>query len=242
MERPPTLEFKSDRGPLSDADLVETVVCLAKAEGGKLFIGVEQDGKITGLHPRHQTDPHHLEALISARTVPPLNVQVFFLNLPSGTVAVVEVPRSNQPVATSDGRMLIRYRDSHNLPGCRPLYPYELNSLYADRGQRDYTAQPVWNTSLEDLDPLEFERLRRLVRRYRGDASLLDLDDRQLALALGLAVGVNGQVTPTVAGLLLVGREQVLTAHLPAHEVAFQVLDRQLVANLDPTAQALAAV
>lgn len=224
-----TVEFKSDRGPLSDADLLETVVCLANAQGGTLLIGVEDDGTVTGLHPRHQTDPHHLEAFIAARTVPPLSVQVSFLNLAGGTVAVVEIPRAAQPVATSDGKVLVRYRDSQGRPGCRPLYPHELTSWYTDRGQRDYTAQPVSTVTCQDLDPLEFERLRRLVRQYHGDASLLDLDDGQLALALGLTISINGQPVPTVAGLLLVGREQALQDHLPAHEVAFQVLDGQEV-------------
>jgi len=29
----PTAEFKSDRGPLSDTNLIETVVCLANGQG-----------------------------------------------------------------------------------------------------------------------------------------------------------------------------------------------------------------
>jgi ATP-dependent DNA helicase RecG len=48
-----TVEFKSDRGPLPDADLIETVVCLANGQGGMLLLGIEDDGRITGLHPRH---------------------------------------------------------------------------------------------------------------------------------------------------------------------------------------------
>ncbi|HHH42147.1 MAG TPA: ATPase [Chloroflexi bacterium] len=224
-----TVEFKSDRGPLPDADLLDTVVCLANGQGGILLVGVEDDGTVTGLHPTHRTDPRQLTAFIAARTVPPLSAQVSFLDLAESPVAVVEVPRARQPVATSDGRLLVRYQDSRGQPGCRPLYPHELTGWYADRGQRDYTAQPVPNAAWQDLNPLEFERLRRLVREYHGDDSLLDLDDRQLARALGLTASSNGQTVPTVAGLLLVGREDVLKAHLPAHEVAFQVLDGQEV-------------
>ena len=224
-----TVEFKSDRGPLPDADLLDTVVGLANGQGGILLVGVEDHGAVTGLHPTHRTDPRQLTAFIAARTVPPLSAQVSFLDLAESPVAVVEVPRARQPVATSDGRLLVRYQDSRGQPGCRPLYPHELTGWYADRGQRDYTAQPVPNAAWQDLNPLEFERLRRLVREYHGDDSLLDLDDRQLARALGLTASSNGQTVPTVAGLLLVGREDVLKAHLPAHEVAFQVLDGQEV-------------
>ena len=43
-----TIEFKSDRKRLSDTELVEAVVCLANAEGGELWLGVEDDGTPTG--------------------------------------------------------------------------------------------------------------------------------------------------------------------------------------------------
>lgn len=236
-----TVEFKGEeRGPLPDSDLIETVVCLANGQGGTLLIGVEDDGRVTGLHPTHRTRPELLAAFIANRTVPPLSVEVSFVTLPEGPVAVVEVPASSQAVATSDGRMLIRYLDPHGQPGCRPLYPHELASWRADRGQTDPAALPVSEASWKDLDPLEFARLRRLVEEHRGDAALLELSDEEIAGALGLVhVGdgerrperrpehVEGPVEgliPTLAGLLLVGKEAALRKYVPAHEVAFQVL------------------
>ena len=39
-----TVEFKSDRRRLPDTELVEAVVCLTNAEGGELWLGVEDDG------------------------------------------------------------------------------------------------------------------------------------------------------------------------------------------------------
>jgi predicted HTH transcriptional regulator len=82
----------------------------------------------------------------------------------------------------------------------------------------------VPDASWEDLDPLEFVRLRRMVHEFHGDASLLELDDDQVARALGLVQSEQGQLRPTLAGLLLVGQESALREHVPAHEVAFQVL------------------
>jgi ATP-dependent DNA helicase RecG len=49
-----TVEFKSDRGRLSDRDLIAAVICLANPEGGDLYLGVEDDGTVTGLHPAHR--------------------------------------------------------------------------------------------------------------------------------------------------------------------------------------------
>lgn len=52
------VEFKGEeRSPLSDSELVETVVCLANRadnETGYLLVGVEDDGRVTGAKPRHE--------------------------------------------------------------------------------------------------------------------------------------------------------------------------------------------
>ncbi|MBE9506715.1 MAG: putative DNA binding domain-containing protein [Chloroflexi bacterium] len=219
-----TVEFKSDRGPLSDSDLLETVVCLANGQGGTLLVGVEDDGDVTGLHPRHRTHPAALAAFVANRTVPPVTVEAEFIALPEGTVAALVVSAARQPISTSDGRLLIRYRDTHNRPGCRPLYAYELTNWLAERGQADATALVVPHAAWEDLDPLEFARLRRMVEETPGDEALLSLSDQEIARALTLVREEDGRLVPTVAGLLLVGKEAALREHVPAHEVAFQVL------------------
>jgi ATP-dependent DNA helicase RecG len=218
------IELKSDRGPLPDSELVEALVCLANGAGGILLIGVEDDGTVTGLHPQHQTHPHALAAFVASRTVPPVTVDTDFVNLPEGWVAVLRVTAARQPTSTSDGRLLIRYWDPRGRPGCRPLYPYELTNWLAERGQADPTALIIPDAVWEDLDPLEFARLRRMVEENPGDTTLLRLSDREIAGALGLARSEGDLLRPTVAGLLLVGKESALRDHVPAHEVAFQVL------------------
>lgn len=45
------VEFKSDRDGLNDDDLIEALICLANANGGTLYLGVENDAAVTGLHP-----------------------------------------------------------------------------------------------------------------------------------------------------------------------------------------------
>lgn len=224
-----TVEFKSDRNRLNDQDLIEAVVCLANGGGGWLFLGVEDDGTPTGLHPTHHTRPELLAAFIASRTVPPLTIQAAFETLSTSdetevTIAQLHIPASSQPIATSDGRTLIRYLDTHGKPGCRPLYPHELSNWRAEHGQIDLTAQPISGATWNDLDPLEFARLRRMVEENRGDATLLELSDQEIARALGLVRSEDRTLVPSLAGLLLVGKEAALRKYVPAHEVAFQVL------------------
>jgi len=224
-----TVEFKSDRGPLPDRELVAAVVCLANHRGGVLLLGVEDDGRVTGLHITHQTNSGPLVALIASRTVPPLSVEAEIVSLSEGIIAVIQIPAARQPVATSDGRLTIRTVDVHGRPGCRPLYPHELANWRAERGTLDPSTLLVEGTGWDDLDPLEFDRLRRMVTEHHGDATLLGLSNREIAHALGLIRSGGKGDAATVTGLLLVGKEAALRTHIPAHEVAFQVLARSEV-------------
>jgi len=67
--------------------------------------------------------------------------------------------------------------------------------------------------------------MREAIRRYGGDMSLLPLADEELDGALGLVTTIDGVRRPTLAGLLMMGREDIIRQHIPAYEVAFQVLE-----------------
>uniref|UniRef100_UPI0025EF796F AlbA family DNA-binding domain-containing protein n=1 Tax=Selenomonas sp. AE3005 TaxID=1485543 RepID=UPI0025EF796F len=67
-----TIEFKSDKKPLPDNDIIDAVVAFANTEGGDLYLGIEDDGTVTGLHPSHQ-DITRLTAFIANKTVPPVS-------------------------------------------------------------------------------------------------------------------------------------------------------------------------
>ena len=226
------VEFKGEkRSVLNDRELVEAVVCLANrtaVEPGWLVVGVEDDGTVTGAHPRHDkaTDLDRVTALIAARTRPALAVRVEEHSLEGVTVLVVEVPPQQHVVSTSDGQFLRRTMGGDGRPACTPMDAFAIQSQQADRGLIDPSAQVVAGARWEDLDPLEFERFRRSVRERRGrsDESLLDLPDLELAKALGV-VDANGSPRAVrLAAVLLFGKAEALQRFVPGNEVAFQVL------------------
>lgn len=229
-----SVEFKSDRDSrdgsyLKDDKLAEAVVGLANTKGGKLILGVEDNGTVTGLHQRRSgSEPHFFSGIVSNKTVPPISVKVELIDLPEERIALIDVPKPSQIISTANGRSLIRFLDSHGKPQQRPIFPREIDSWHSHRGQLDVTAGEMTNSKWEDLDPIEFDRLRRLLIEYKSDNYLQELSNRELAKALNFIKGNNG--TPTLAGLLVVGREEVLRELIPSHEVAFQVLRGQDVA------------
>lgn len=110
-------------------------------------------------------------------------------------------------------------------PEAVPFYPHEFLQRQSALGLIDPSATPIPSLKAEDLNALERQRIREAIRRYGGDMALLPLADEELDGALGLVTTVEGIRRPTLAGLLLMGRQEILRQHVPAHEIAFQVLE-----------------
>jgi ATP-dependent DNA helicase RecG len=227
-----TVEFKSDLKRLPDDELVEALVCLANADGGELWLGVEDDGRPTGLHEAHR-NLAGLPGLVAARTSPSLGVTVEAVEIEGCHVARIAVPKSASEVATTAGVYLRRRIRHDGTPECVPMLPHDRISRASSFGLVDVSAQPVAGATLADFDPLERERLRQAIQKFGGDRVLLELDDEALDGALGFTVrvGQGNQVVrvPTLTGLLVIGRERALRELVPTHELAFQVLSREAV-------------
>lgn len=218
-----SVEFKSDLKSLSDRELVAAIVALANTEGGDLFLGVEDNGTVTGLHANH-LQLSGLPALIANKTNPSISVRVEAIELKDQLVARIIVPKSRQLVSTSEGLLLRRRLKLDGTPEAVPFYPHEFIQRQSSMGLTDPSAIPLEGVTIEQLDPLQRLRIRNAIKKYGGDQSLLPLADEELDGALGLVISNNGKRCPTLAGLLLLGTETLLRQHLPSHEAAFQVL------------------
>lgn len=220
------VEFKSDRGPFSDKDLIAAIVALANTEGGDLFLGVEDDGRVTGLHSSRR-EISSMPALIANKTNPSLQARVETLDFAGTTFARIQVPKSRHLVSTSDGLLLRRRVKIDGKPEAVPFYPHEFIQRQSTLGLIDPSAMPLieLSVSVSDLDPLERARLRESIRRNGGDISLLQLSDHEFDGAIGLVTTINGVKYPTLAGLLFIGREEHIRRIVPTYEIAFQVLE-----------------
>lgn len=223
-----TVELKSDQKRLPDDELVEALVCLANTDGGAVYVGVEDDGTPTGLHQAHRNSMH-LGAMVANRTIPSLSVQVTPIEVAGVRVLRIDVPKAERIVATTSGVVKRRRLDAHGKPECVPLLPHEIPTRLSDLGTLDASRQPVPGATLADLDPAERARLRQFAERYQGDRALASLSDDEIDGALGLVVRTGAARVPSLAGLLLLGREASIRRLVPTHEVAFQVLEGEAV-------------
>jgi ATP-dependent DNA helicase RecG len=225
-----TVEFKGERQHrLNDRDLIETVVCLANGQGGLLLVGVEDDGLVTGARARHgagRIDPLRVQALITNSTQPAVQVAVSVVDIDAQPVLCIQVENSPRIVGTTQGVYQRRTIGGDGRPTCVPFHAHEMLAYEIDRGAADYSTLPVPQAVWDDLDPLEFDRLRRMARESgsRGDGILTDLDNIDIARALGLVRTTGGDVVILAGALLLFGHTDALARFCPTHEAAIQVL------------------
>lgn len=219
-----SIEFKSDLKRLPDDDLLDAVVALSNSDGGTVYLGVEDDGTPTGIDKVHQ-DAVGLSAMIANRTVPPVSARAQIVGTEKTPVMQIDVPKSRSVVSTKSGKVLRRRMKVDGTPESVPMYPYEIATRLSDLGRLDFSAQPVPDATRDDFDPLERDRLRRIIGTYQSsDRNLLELTDEELEKSLQLTVTVDGKTMPTLTGLLLLGKGESLKRFVPTHRASFQVM------------------
>lgn len=182
-----TLEFK--RNLSSPTKPLRTVVAFANSAGGRLVIGVNNDGSVAGVEDP-LAEEERITSLIADRISPQLVPSVDLVTVGEATVLVVDVPLST--------------RRPHHMKDQGPQ-----DGVYIRLGSSTRQADPALVAELErnargvafedlpepraTLDDLDLEGLSEL-RGRRTEAEDL--------LALGLAVRQGGEITPTNAGIL----------------------------------------
>ena len=218
------IEFKSDLNKLPDSELIEAVVAFSNTDGGDLYLGVEDDGSVTGIHKDHQNFTT-VNALIANNTVPPVSVRTELIEDVSPVLKISVSKNYSGITATASGKTLYRRIKADGEPENVPMYPTMFATRFSDLRLLDYSAIPLLQGSIDDFDPLEVERLRQLIVAYNGEKALLDLTDEDLFKALGLIREQDGILYPTITGILLIGKVDAIKRHVPTHGTTFQVIE-----------------
>jgi ATP-dependent DNA helicase RecG len=177
-------------------DIVETCAAFATAQGGKVFVGVADDGRITGVQIGKAT----LEDLANriAQNTVPRTVPAITVEQEQGlAVIIVAVPEHQTKPVTAFGRPYRRSGRTNQV-----LSASEVAELYlASRGLTwDQTVES--DASLSDIDP---EKVRRFLSRAIAERQWPIDPHTPVQQALNqLDLIRNGQLT--VAALLLFGQ------------------------------------
>jgi len=192
-----TLHTEFKEGPVNPDDLATELVAFANTDGGWLIFGVTKDHQVLGVE-----DPDRLAQQVDQvayqNCEPPLTVVQETVISPEGkTLLIVRGPKGDlRPYRTRRGDYFVRTSS-----GKRRASRQELLRLFQAAESLFFEETLVLQASPDALDLEAFRRFRESVL---GD---VPADDRQLLVNLRLVREYKGQRFPTVAALLLFGRE-----------------------------------
>lgn len=217
-----TVEFKSDIKKLPDSEILDTIVAFANTSGGTLYLGIEDDGTVTGAHRDH-LQLQGLAAYIANQTIPPISVRAEILVFDGKKVVCIESPMSTSIVATSKGKVLRRRLKFDGSPESAPFYPFEFATRLSNLKLLDLSAQPVPESSLDDFDANEIRLLQEHIQNQRAEPILKELPFDELCQALRLTTTVNGNAVPTYTGIIILGKANRIKELMPTIGYALQV-------------------
>lgn len=192
---------------------VDELVAFANAKGGTVYMGVEDDGTVTGCN---RYDEQKIMESIYDRTRPALFTEIEVIHYEGKDVLAIKVERDGTTYATSDGRCLKRLgRNS------KPYYPDEMSNKYASIQSPDFSGQILADSTIEDINVLEIYNLKEKLKVRDPKSSLPELEDMSFLRDLGLIKEDEGVDRLTIAGLLFVGKETAINRLLPQAEVIY---------------------
>lgn len=211
-----TLDFKQPAPDLKAtlALLADAAVCFANARGGDIVLGVDDKGSgpdaFVGVPAALSVDV--VRKAIFDRTRPNLTCFVVERMEHGHRLVVVSAPPAVGTCSNAAGLATRRMGSE-----CLPFTPDQQRDVLASRGLLDWSAEPTV-IGAQELDPLEIERLRALLRRAgRHDHAALSTE--QLVTDLRLA-DVEGVVNRT--GALLLAPADRLAEVLPEYGYSYQ--------------------
>lgn len=190
-------QFKRD---LANPDGVAAeLAAMANSGGGTLFIGVADDGSVSGLDAAAVRRLNQLISNAASQHLrPPVHSLTENVQTAQGLVMVVTVPDGlNKPYMDLQGRVWVKSGSDKRHVTARE----ELQRLFQRAGLVYADVVPVAGTSVADLDEKAFAAYFN--RRYGQSSELAGLPLEQLLQNLGLGDGRE----LTLAGLLLFGRQ-----------------------------------
>lgn len=192
---------------------VDELVAFANAKGGTVYMGIEDDGTVTGCIGY---DVQKIMESIYDRTRPALFTEIEVIHYKGKDVLAIKVERDGTTYATSDGRCLRRLGKNS-----KPYYPDEMSNKYTSVQSPDFSGQILADSTVEDINVLDIYNLKEKLKVRDPKSSLPELEDMAFLRDLGLIKEDEGVDRLTVAGLLFVGKEVSINRLLPQAEVIY---------------------
>ncbi|MCP4695503.1 MAG: transcriptional regulator [Gammaproteobacteria bacterium] len=215
------IEFKLEA--VSSHDLAEELLAFSNAEGGELWLGIDDAGQVQGISRSYEEDIMNI-----GRTgvIPPLHL-IYEEHFPQGKrIAKITVPKgADRPYYSSRNRYYIRVGSTKRIASRE-----ELMRLFQASGLFHYDQVELNNARENDLN---LSDISDYFERYQFAFSAESEDEKRRLLRASDIFGEKDH--PTVGGLLLFGisperrlpQAGIAFAHFTGREIDAELLDKK---------------
>ena len=221
------LEFKSAKGglPLS---LWETYSAMANSHGGVILLGVEDDGRVSGVREPRKLKKAFWDT-VNNRGKVNLNLcgdtDLAEVTHPDGlilAIRVVQATRYQRPVFLGQNPLTGTYR--RNYEGDYRCTEQEVGRMLSDRSDEPADNRMLEDFGLAELDLASLHQYRQRLASHKPTHPWLSEDDGGFLTKLGgwrcdRKTGAQGL---TLAGLLMFGRDETLREAQPGYHVDYR--------------------
>lgn len=201
------VEFKTE--DVHPNSLAEEIAAFANFEGGQLFLGVDDAGRLIGCA---RPDIEEFVVNVCRNNVRPGIIPLIEkVRIADQLILVVTIPRGDTAYATNRGLYYIRVGSTKQIPTQQ-----ELLRLFQKKNILQFDETPVLKASVNSIDPMKVNAyLTRL-----GQSPLNEASPEALAhelLNLSILVELEHACYPSLGGLLAFGRQP--QRYFPAYAI-----------------------
>lgn len=192
--------------------IAQEIVALANTGGGLMVFGVNDQLRIEGVDDPESVQ-EELVRICREEVEPPLVPFIDRIAFDNGRrVVALDIEGKRRPYRTRDGRFYVRIGSEK-----RVASPGEVAALLDETRPVGFENLPVIGAAIADIDEAH---LWSFLREFEGDAFDQAVasgypTSEVLSRDLLLATNYAGEIVPTVAGLLLFGRDERISQLLP---------------------------
>lgn len=204
------IEFKEDS--VDNKKIAREIIGLSNHKGGTLFLGVDDNGNIIGLS-RNDNEERLMNIchdIVKPRTVP----TYYEIRIGEVKIGVLEIEKgSNKPyymeekvLADGKSRTVKSYYNRYGSTTREVQDRDELQRLFQASQNIHFEIIPTFQASIAELD---IDRFEEFLKTYKSSVLKKNTDIKVILNNLELSTVDEGVVRPTIAGLLLFGKDNV---------------------------------
>ena len=222
------IEFKSEA--VKAATLAEEMVAFANSEGGEIWLGIEDDGAVSGLSRSYEEDVMNICRTLC---IPPIQVTYESMELDGLRVARVHIPRGkDKPYYTTRRHYFIRVGSTKRVASHE-----ELMRLFQASGAFHYDLVEIDRARITDLD------LGQIGQYFTRHAlNFFDESETERFRLMFYSDMIGERQRPTLSGLLMFGmaperllpQSGVYFAHFAGTELTADLIDKKTIVGTLP--------